>query len=92
MLLKGKSTVINYWKSVCIQWDILQPLGLKIFSLVASSAESERNFSDEAFIHSAKRNRLSSERVEKSVRLRCNLPSLTEDYNLNWTKNQSDDE
>jgi len=48
-------------------WRLLQRIALKVFSMTASSASSERNFSTFGFIHSKLRNSLNSETVKKLV-------------------------
>ena len=50
----------------------LQQLAKQVFSMVASSAASERNFSAFAFVQTKLRNRLSEAAVEKLVYVRTN--------------------
>ena len=50
----------------------LQQLAKQVFSMVATSAASERNFSTFAFVQSKLRNRLSQDAVEKLVYIRTN--------------------
>ena len=66
-LLTGKAKAVSYWTHHGDQWPLLQKLALQVFSLAASSAASERNFSTFGFIHSKLRNRLSQDAVEKLV-------------------------
>ena len=54
-------------------FPLLYPLGLRIFSLVCSSASAERNFSIQGFIHSELRNRLEPDRVMKQAYIKSNL-------------------
>ena len=49
---------------------------MKLFTLCASSAASERNFSSFSFIHTKLRNRLSDEKVVKSVYVYANRKNL----------------
>ena len=67
MLTTGKMTVVEYWKAHGEQWPNLQKLALQVFSFVASSAASERNFSTFGFVHTKLRNCLSQESVDKLV-------------------------
>mmetsp|Transcript_18749 Transcript_18749/g.18853 ORF Transcript_18749/g.18853 Transcript_18749/m.18853 type:complete len:87 (+) Transcript_18749:543-803(+) len=47
---------------------------MKLFSLVTSSASSERNFSTMGYIHNKLRNSLSASTVQKLVYVKTNLP------------------
>ena len=79
-LMAGTYTVLEWWK-VKTAWPELRKLAIRIFSLVPSGAESERNFSTEGFIHSKLRNRLSSEKVAKLNAIKTNSYAFR-DYNL----------
>jgi hypothetical protein len=51
--LIGKSkTVLQWWQADGTDWPLLQNLALRVFSLAASAAASERNFSTFGLIHS----------------------------------------
>ena len=73
-------SVLMFWMSHGGPWPTLQILAKQVFSMVASSAASERNFSAFAFIHTKKWNCLSEASVVKLVYVRTN--------NLQFTKQQ----
>ena len=81
----GKSkTVLQWWIADGTDWPLLQNLALHVFSMAASSAALERNFSTFGFIHSKLRNRLGPEKVKKLVYIKTNslqmLDVLLKDY------------
>ena len=79
--LTAKSmSVLILWMSHGDPWPTQQILAKQVFSMVASSAASERNFSAFAFVHTKQRNCLSEASVEKLVYVRTN--------NLQFTKQQ----
>ena len=63
---------LKFWMSSGDSYPSLQQLAKHVFSIVASSAASERNFSTFAEILSKLRNRLSDDAVEKRVYIRTN--------------------
>jgi hypothetical protein len=63
---------LKFWLSHGDNFPSLQRLALQVFSMVASSAASERNFSAFAHIHTKQRNRLNDAVVEKLVYIRTN--------------------
>ena len=66
--LTAKSmSVLMFWMSHGGPWPTLQILAKQVFSMVASSAASERNFSAFVFVHTKQRNCLSEASVEKLV-------------------------
>lgn len=72
-VINGNLSPYKFWKS--LHQDLypeLRDLALRVFSLVPSSAASERNFSTFKFIHSNLRNRLKQERVHKLVYVYAN--------------------
>jgi hypothetical protein len=73
MLSKGSKTVLQYWQTDGCQWADLQSVAVHLFSMVTSSAASERNFSTMGFIHSKLRNSLSAKIVEKLVFIKSNM-------------------
>jgi hypothetical protein len=73
MLSKGSKTVLQYWQTDGCQWADLQSVAVHLFSMVTSSAASERNFSTMGFIHSKLRNSLSAKTVEKLVFIKSNM-------------------
>ena len=55
----GKSkTVLQWWMADGTDWPLLHNVAKRVFSMAASSAASERNFSTFGFIHSKLQNRL----------------------------------
>jgi hypothetical protein len=60
MIGKSKS-VLQWWIADGTDWPLLQNLAIRVFSMAASAAASERNFSTFGFIHSKLCNRLSPE-------------------------------
>ena len=80
MLSSKKVSVLKFWMSRGDTWPTLQVLARQVFSMVASSAASERNFSTFGSIHTRQRNCLSEVTVEKLVYIKTN--------NLQFTKQQ----
>jgi len=76
MLKNKRKTPLQYWQSDGFTWPELQKIALRVFSMSASSAASERNFSTFGFIHSKQRNCLSVKSVEKLVFIKTNYPAL----------------
>ena len=77
--LIGKSkTILQWWLADGTDWPLLQNLALRVFSLAASSAASERNFSTFGFVHSKLRNRLDQEKVRKLVYIKTNMTQMTD--------------
>jgi hypothetical protein len=72
MIGKSKS-VLQWWIADGTDWPLLQNLAIRVFSMAASAAGSERNFSTFGFIHSKLCNRLSPEKVKKLVYIKTNL-------------------
>jgi hypothetical protein len=77
MLSKGAKTVLQYWQTDGCQWADLQGIAVRLFSMVTSSAASERNFSTMGFIHSKLRNSLSVKTVEKLVFIKSNMGAFS---------------
>jgi hypothetical protein len=71
MLMQGETTPLQYWLQNTT-YKTLAPIAVKIFSMAASSAASERNFSTFGFIHSKLRNRLGADKVKKLVYIKTN--------------------
>lgn len=67
---------LDYWKSYCDEWPHLKALAVRVFSLAATSASCERNFSLMGFIHSKLRNRLSAIKVQMIAFLMGNYKQL----------------
>lgn len=72
---------INWWCLVKGRYPILSEVALKVLSIPATSAASERNWSTFGFIHTKVRNRLNDKRVEKLVYMNWNL-KIIRDLNL----------
>ncbi|XP_065670247.1 uncharacterized protein LOC136088936 [Hydra vulgaris] len=68
----GITQPINWWKGLC-SFTELSKVASRILQLPASSAACERSFSTYSDIHSAKRNRLTTERAGKLVFISQNL-------------------
>jgi regulator of replication initiation timing len=68
----GRISPLKFWLSEGDSFPSLQQLAKQVFSMVASSAASERNFSAFAFVQTKLRNRLSEAAVEKLVYVRTN--------------------
>jgi hypothetical protein len=75
-LVEGDQTPLGWWKVNGRDYPDLAKIAVKLFSMAASSAASERNFSTMAFIHSKLRNRLKPETVEMLVYIKSNLAAL----------------
>ncbi len=67
---------INWWKLVARRYPVLSNIALKVLSIPATSAASERNWSAFGFIHNKLRNRMLNQRVEKCVYLYWNMKIL----------------
>jgi hypothetical protein len=78
---------INWWCLVKGRYPILSEVALKILSIPATSAASERNWNTFGFIHTKVRNRLNDKRVEKLVYMNWNL-KIIHDLNLYNELNQ----
>ena len=71
--LTAKSlSVLMLWMSHGDPWPTLHILAKQVFSMAASSAASERNFSAFAFVHTKQRNCLSKASVKKLVYVKTN--------------------
>lgn len=78
MLDSKRKTTLQYWQSDGAVWPELQKIAVRVFSMSASSAASERNFSSFGFIHSKLRNCLSEESVEKLVFIKTNYHAFVD--------------
>lgn len=76
MLLKQTKTILQYWMIDGSEYPMLKEIALKVFSMVTSSAASERNFSTTGFIHSKLRNLLKESSVRKLVYIKTNAPQI----------------
>jgi hypothetical protein len=75
----GKSkTVLQWWMADGTDWPLLQNVAKRVFSMAASSAASERNFSTFGFIHSKLQNRLGPEKVKKLVYVKTNTLQMSD--------------
>jgi len=94
MLLKGKKTCIQYWLVDGGAYPNLREVAINVFSMVTSSAASERGFSAMGFVHSKLRNRLSPDTVEKLIFIKNNAPQLMANYQvgIDWGESDGDEE
>jgi hypothetical protein len=67
---------VNWWNLMKGRYPILSDVAIRILSIPATSAASERNWSTFGFIHSKLRNKLHEKRVEKIVYMFWNLRIL----------------
>jgi hAT family C-terminal dimerisation region len=74
---------MNFWKVEGYRWPRIANVALKVFSIPASTAASERNFSVYGFIHSKLRNKLDSKTVDKLVYLKANATQFTDGIPIN---------
>jgi hypothetical protein len=72
MLKKRAKTSLQYWQVDGAKFPAIRAVTLTVFSMVASSAASERGFSTMGFVHSMMRNRLGSEKVKQLVFIKTN--------------------
>ena len=76
MLTNKQISPLQYWKSNGSDWPTLQKVAVRLFSVVTSSAASERNFSTFGFISQKLRSRLSTDTIEKLVFVKTNASLL----------------
>ncbi|CAB4432158.1 unnamed protein product [Rhizophagus irregularis] len=69
---------INWWNLLKSRYPLLSSVAIKVLSIPASSAASERNWSTYNFIHSKLRNRMVIDRAEKLVYIYWNIRILRE--------------
>lgn len=79
MLMNKVKKVWEYWLTDGVQWPLLQKIALKVFSMCASSAASERNFSTFGFVRSKLQNCFQPGTVEKLVYIKTNYLQLSDD-------------
>jgi hypothetical protein len=72
MLKKRAKTSLQYWQVDGTKFPAIRAVALTVFSMVASSAASERGFSTMGFVHSKMRNSLGSENVKQLVFIKTN--------------------
>lgn len=89
MIGQSKS-VLEWWLADGTDWPLLRNLAVRVFSMAASSAASERNFSTFGFVHSKLRNRLCSEKVKKLVYIKTNAMQMDAKDQRNCYANDSD--
>ena len=82
MIKENQISVMQFWQSSGRDWPTLQGLAKKVFSMVATTAASERNFSTFGFIHSKLRNKLSKDVLEKLVYVKTNNGQFTKQMPL----------
>jgi hypothetical protein len=79
----------TWWKGVC-QDEPLAQLAVRLLTVPPTSAAAERNWSAFGNVHTARRNRLTNDKVEKLVAIRCNL-QLRKPNNTAIVHGDSDD-
>ena len=94
VLLKGPKIPLEYWLVDGCEWPELQMIATKPFSMAASSATAEHNFSSMGFIHSKLYNSLSPKTVEKLAFIKSNLAASYNllqvvEYELSDSKNEN---
>ena len=77
MIGKSKS-VLQWWLADSTDWPLLSNLALRVFSMAASSASSERDFSTFGFVHSKLCNRLDPDKVKKLVYIKSNTLQMAD--------------
>jgi hypothetical protein len=92
MLQKRSKSPLQYWQVDGVSWPLLQQIALKVFSLATSSAASELNFSTFGFVHSKLRYCLTTEKAEKLVYSKTNLPTLSTDRPVCSDPDDDDDD
>ena len=88
-LIGQSKSVLQWWIADGTDWPLLQDLAKRVFSLPASSAASERNFSTFSFVHSKLRNRLDEEKVLKLVYIKTNTMQI--DHNVSVMSDDDSD-
>jgi hypothetical protein len=73
MLKKRAKTSLQYCQVDGAEFPAIRAVALIVFSMVASSAASERGFSTMGFVHAKMRN-LGSEKVKQLVFIKTNAP------------------
>jgi hypothetical protein len=90
---KMKISALEWWRTNFVEGEghHLRSLALRILSVPASSASSERNWSTFGYIQDKKRNRLTPERCVKLVFLYWNLRLINTNLNSRMAEGQEDD-
>ena len=91
-LATGGTPVLQFWRLHGHSYPNLKVVALRVFSVTASSAASERNFSMMGFIHSKLRNALGAEKVEKLVYIKTNYPQLPKHDGAFWEDDAEEEE
>ncbi len=94
MLKKKRITVLQYWLTEGKAWPELSMIAVRLFSMVTSSAASERNFSTMANIHTKNRNRLNFATFEKLVYVKSNISAFFDNATdaADWDDSEKDDD
>ena len=79
-MIGNSKTVLQWWLADGTDWPLLHSLALRVFSMAASSAASERNFSTFGFVHSKLRNRLAPEKAKKLVYIKTNTLQMADQF------------
>ncbi|KAF1327905.1 putative Transposase, partial [Globisporangium splendens] len=93
MLAKKRKTPLQYWIADGYEWPLLQQVAIKLFSMAASSAASEKSFaSASGAVHSSTLSRcLSAKSVEKLVFMKSNMRTFYDSTSVE-TENNKDNE
>lgn len=83
MLKERKKTPFQFWLIDGTQFPNIRSIALRLFSVVPSSAASERNFSTFGFVHS---------KVQKLVYIKTNAPQFTDSKYVPDEDGTDDDE
>ena len=78
LLVSGKLTIMELWKYMRSPYPLLDSLMTKIFSLVCSTASTERNWSLQGLIHNKFRSRLDPDKVMKLAFVKSNFHLVSE--------------
>lgn len=89
-MIGDTQSVLQWWKADGTDWPMLRKLAIRVFSMAASAAASERNFSTFGFVHSKLRNRLAPEKVKKLVYIKTNAIQM--EGASSYADNISDDD
>jgi hypothetical protein len=85
-------TPASYWATFGLtQYPLLQQIALRVFQVPTSSAASERVWKVFSFIHSKRRNRLKSSKVEKLAFIYINAALLDQEDDRDYLLGDMDD-
>jgi len=85
-------TALQYWQIDGVSYPVLSKEAIKVFSMVTSSASSEREFSSMSFIHSKLCNRLGNDKVNKLIFIKNNAGQVFCWKDMYWKFSDNEDE